>query len=77
MTKNLASQFILYCGGTLRIVFIYLFIYSFICLFIYLLTQKACEHVFKCLGKYVALFLIYKLRAKLTQHESKYARKSN
>ena len=43
----------------------------------YLLTQKACEHVFKCLGKYVALFLIYKLRAKLTQQESKYARKSN
>ena len=69
MTKNLTSQFILYCGGTLRIVFIYLFIY--------LLTQKACEHVFKCLGKYVALFLIYKLRAKLTQHESNYARKSN
>ena len=70
MTKNLASQFILFY---LFIYFIYLFIY----LFMYLLTQKACEHVFKCLGKYVALFLIYKLRAKLTQHESKYARKSN
>ena len=58
------------------ILFIYLF-YLFIYLFMYLLTQKACEHVFQCLGKYVALFLIYKLRAKLTQHESKYARKSN